>query len=189
MGILDGLHRSYALIEFLKKEENWDVIRNCKQHVTLKYFVLKEANVPDTVGKRTSMCVLFCAYSLQLMEQRKKTVDHTLWDALSECISRVMDRNDVKFISDCTVTKKAKKNNAETSVHVLSSTIADRRHELNKTALPILKDMFKSLCESDAYFECIKKNFTTQNEIMTKEVFLSKIDFKKMRVSFQCIIS
>jgi len=187
LGILDGLHRCYALINFLKQEENWDVILKCKQHVVLKFFVLKDMCVPDTVAKRTSMFVLFCAYSLQLMEQRKKTVDHTLWDALSICIRRVMNEKNLKYISDITVTK-AKKNKSETTVHVLSSTIADRRYALNKAVLQILKDMFKYLCESDAYFECVKKHYTNQND-MTKEAFLSDIDFKKMRVSVQYIVS
>ena len=67
-----------------------------------------------------------------------------------------LNEKNLKYISDITVTK-AKKNKSETTVHVLSSTIADRRYALNKAVLQILKDMFKYLCESDAYFECVKK--------------------------------
>jgi len=119
------------------------------------------------------------------MNQRKKTVDHTLLDALSKCIVRVQKDKDLQYVSDIVVTKKKKKNSNEvTCVHVLASTISDRRQALNESLLPILKEMFEYLCQSDAYFDCVKKHYTTQTEF-TKESFLSAIDFDKMKVRFQ----
>jgi len=90
----------------------------------------------------------------------------------------------LQYVSDIVVTKK------NTCVHVLASTISDRRQALDKSLLPILKEMFEYLCQSDAYFDCVKKHYTTQTEF-TKESFLSSIDFDKMKVRFQykCTVS
>ena len=119
------------------------------------------------------------------MNQRKKTVDHTLFDALSKCITRVQTDTNLEYVSDIVVTKiKKKKNSENTRVHVLASTISDRRKALNDSLLPILKEMFQFLCQSDEYFDCVKKHYSSQLEI-TKESFLSNIDFDKMKVSFQ----
>jgi len=189
LGILDGLHRCYAIINLLKSStENWNRIVECKHQVTLKYFVLQERFVPVTPAQTTSLYILYIAYSLQLMNQRKKTVDHTLFDALSKCIERVKNDKDLEYASDIIVRKvkkKKKKNSNEfTCVHVLASTISDRRQALNQFLLPILKEMFKYLCQSDAYYDCVKKHYTTQTDV-TKESFLSSIDFDKMKVQFQ----
>ena len=133
----------------------------------------------------TSLYILYVAYSLQLMNQRKKTVDHTLFDALSKCITRVQTDRNLQYVSDIVVTKTKKKKTSEsTRVHVLASTISDRRKALNDSLLPILKEMFQFLCQSDEYFDCVKKHYSSQIEF-TKESFLSNIDFDKMKVRFQ----
>ena len=74
------------------------------------------------------------------MNQRKKTVDHTLFDALSKCIERVKEDKDLEYVSDIIVRKiKKKKNSNEfTCVHVLASTISDQRQALNQFLLPIV---------------------------------------------------
>ena len=128
LGILDGLHRCYAIINLLKSStENWNRIVQCKHQVTLKYFVLQEQFVPVTPAQTTSLYILYVAYSLQLMNQRKKTVDHTLFDAISKCIERVKNNRDFEYVSDIIVRKKKKKKNSNevTCVHVLASTISD----------------------------------------------------------------
>jgi len=191
LGILDGLHRCYSFTTLLKQKGSWEKLLASEQKIVLKYFVLKNEHLPEMIADEQLSCSLLTLcreYSYQLMTMRKNTVDHTLLDALHKCFKEVTDNTDMgrfRYIAGTTVQRKKKNGSDVTSLHVLASKNNERKEVLNKNLLPYLQSIFKHLCESDAYFECVRKGFASQNTI-TKEVFSKKIDFKKMKVSFVC---
>jgi hypothetical protein len=92
ISIIDGLHRCYALLEYLRHDvhgQTWEKLKTCKRTATLKIFTLNkrfrnEMKQPASV----KLLNLLKEYSFEIYQQRRATVGHTFFDAIKNTLAQ-----------------------------------------------------------------------------------------------------
>lgn len=193
ISIIDGLHRCYALLQYLKNKEGnerWQQLLDCNRTVSLKMFVLKKKFRNDmTVPVISHLLNLLKDYSFEIYQQRRATVGHTFFDAIKNTLvgeaklghDLVRDaKSDITYLNTNPAVGEKK--------HFFSRTGKERKAYLLDLFLPRMQKIHKTMCKSDAYLNLlidkngqIVKDATSYLETFDKNKKKDKVSIKSVK--------
>lgn len=187
LAFLDGLHRSYSLVEMAKEsEENFWSILNCNMNVTINFFVLKndqmEGILPPLSQVKTLLALkqvdmeivlqLLQDKSGLLMLSKKATVGHTVLDAFA-VLSRSIRNNDLNvYLASAIKEVKIKKKTEHRHIMVEYNTGPEGHKDFEEMNTKLfLEKFFKTFFFNSGFEEWAKQGLplTEKGNIMKED--------------------
>jgi len=188
ISIIDGLHRCYALLQYIKMyDENWKRLLTCKRTVALKMFVIKERfrkDIPFSVIPH--LLTLLKDYSFEIYNQRRATVGHTFFDAIKNTILREAkevgntpgqeEQYSFKYLNTGPPATESKQ--------FFSRTGKDRKKHLKTYFLLRMQNIHKTMCKTDEYLNLLldKNGQVVKDSMLHLEEFDRNKDNDKVSI-------
>ena len=185
IGLLDGLHRSFAMISYLSSEEKLTEVFNHPLKMSLKVFNMKPlcSEIFEDKMVVADFRTLCQKLSYVITEEGSKTIGFTYSDAIFDCFEYMRLNTPSVNIPDMIVKVKStsKKNSGqETDAYILSLTGKVLKPLMTNTFGDHVKNLYRILCRSSEYYDLVQQRKITNQ--VPKEDFIELLDDGKTKV-------
>lgn len=185
IGLLDGLHRSFAMVSYISSEDKLTQVFNHPFQISLKVFNMKPLcseifENKDVVYDFQTLC---SKLSYVITEEGSKTIGFTYNDALIDCFEYIKVNASSVNIPDMktTVTSSSKKTAGQkTDVNVLSLVFRILKPLMTSEFGDHIKNLYRILCRSSEYYDLVQQTKITNQ--VSKEDFIDSLDDGKTKV-------
>ena len=180
IGLLDGLHRTFAILTYIQKRNKLSsIMAHVWKFKTTIYNMEKQfSKVMNEnalyVDKFERLCKQL---SLAIGEDGARTVGHTLSDAFINCFEYVREYTDKTKIPELKVpiTSKTKSNKVTTTyVYILTLPDGQAKTQFNNLFCTHVKEFHRILCQSTEYYNLLSQAKVTKQ--VPKDKFFQDFD-------------